>query len=66
MPPRKVAAAPAAAPQRALLPGEQPPGWQAGPYAKPPPNSFQSCLTFVGWAVVIVIGGITLLAGGFG
>jgi hypothetical protein len=50
---------------RPLLPGQQPPGWQASPYAKPPPNSFQSCMTFVGWAVVIVIGGLMLLAGGF-
>lgn len=63
--PRKAAAAPAPQPPRALLPGQQPPGWQAGPYAKPPPNSFQSCMTFVGWAVVIVLVGMIFLAGGF-
>ena len=65
-PRRKASAQPAPQPARTLLPGQQPPGWQAGPYAKPPPNSFQSCMTFVGWAVVIVLGAIVVLSGGAG
>lgn len=41
---------------RRLLPGERPPGWQAGPYAKPPPNSFQSCMGCLGWVAIILVG----------
>jgi hypothetical protein len=38
-----------------FIPGQRPPGWQAGPYAKPPPNSFQSCMGCVGSALLIVV-----------